>query len=233
MLAEEENKLAASCGAQGQRRVVREKKLEGWSDLLLAAYRGRKGAGKTCEEIEYTHMHKLACAHMRVVRPVHGLTHNHAARQSRCCSEKKQTQTRRITSAEPRSSMLLRKAMRRSSRYTTHASHTRVIYVYTGSMCVCGCLGLRVCICTQVHARAPMRTRTHMRTHIHTCVLIPICAQVLIEAGTDVLYSPSTDGRTALHWSAFYGHRQCCDLLQNAGGNVAEFDNDGHSPQVC
>jgi len=31
--------------------------------------------------------------------------------------------------------------------------------------------------------------------------------EVLIEAGTDALYSPSTDGRTALHWAAFYGHR--------------------------
>jgi len=134
MLAEEENKLAASCGAQGQRRVVREKKHEGWSDLLLAAYRGRKGAvsmllGEKADPNETDNLGRTALIH--------------AAAQG----------------------------------------HEKVV-------------------------------------------------EVLIEAGTDVLYSPSTDGRTALHWSAFYGHRQCCDLLQNAGGNVAEFDNDGHSPQV-
>ncbi len=31
--------------------------------------------------------------------------------------------------------------------------------------------------------------------------------RTLIKAGTDALYSPSTDGRSALHWAAFYGHR--------------------------
>ena len=31
--------------------------------------------------------------------------------------------------------------------------------------------------------------------------------QELLAAGTDALYSPSTDGRSALHWAAFYGHR--------------------------
>ena len=34
-----------------------------------------------------------------------------------------------------------------------------------------------------------------------------LVVKALIEVGTDVLYSPSTDGRTALHWAAFYGHR--------------------------
>jgi len=66
---EEENKLATSYGAQGQRRVVREKQLKGWSSLLLATYRARKGAGQTGEEIEYAHMHKLACANMQISTP--------------------------------------------------------------------------------------------------------------------------------------------------------------------
>ena len=38
--------------------------------------------------------------------------------------------------------------------------------------------------------------------------------EVLIEAGTDALYSPSTDGRTALHWAAFYGHRSVLPRCQ-------------------
>jgi hypothetical protein len=55
--------------------------------------------------------------------------------------------------------------------------------------------------------------------------------KVLIAAGTDIFYSPSTDGRTAMHWAAFYGHRECCITLQEAGGEIDEADNDGHSAQ--
>mmetsp|Transcript_18885 Transcript_18885/g.29542 ORF Transcript_18885/g.29542 Transcript_18885/m.29542 type:complete len:230 (+) Transcript_18885:490-1179(+) len=56
--------------------------------------------------------------------------------------------------------------------------------------------------------------------------------KLLVEKGTDVAFSPSTDERSALHWAAFHGHQKCCDILQEAGCDVEEPDAKGLTPQA-
>ena len=54
---------------------------------------------------------------------------------------------------------------------------------------------------------------------------------VLLTSKADVNFSPSLDGRSALHWAAKYNHEECCKLLQSHGANVLSTDIYGQSAQ--
>ena len=53
----------------------------------------------------------------------------------------------------------------------------------------------------------------------------------LIKARADINFSPTMDGRTALHWAARHSHLKCCKILQDYGADVLCIDNYGYSPQ--
>ncbi len=53
----------------------------------------------------------------------------------------------------------------------------------------------------------------------------------LVKARADINFSPTMDGRTALHWAAHHSHIKCCKILQDYGADVLFIDNYGHSAQ--
>ena len=53
----------------------------------------------------------------------------------------------------------------------------------------------------------------------------------LMKARADMNFSPTMDGRTALHWAARHSHLECCKILQHYGADVLCIDNYGYSPQ--
>ncbi|MDX2028282.1 MAG: ankyrin repeat domain-containing protein [Alphaproteobacteria bacterium] len=56
-------------------------------------------------------------------------------------------------------------------------------------------------------------------------------AKFLIAKGIDI-HAKDGGGRTAMHWAAAWGNAELCEILAEAGVNVAETDNQGKTPLV-
>ena len=52
---------------------------------------------------------------------------------------------------------------------------------------------------------------------------------LLLKASASVNFSPTLDGRTALHWAAHHNHIESCRFLQLHGADALLKDNDGNS----